>query len=519
MSQSSDNNKRIAKNTLLLYFRMLFMMVVSLYTSRVILNALGVEDFGIYNVVGGVVAMFSVISGSLSAAISRFITYELGKGDLSRLNKIFSASVTIQLLLSLIIVVLIESVGVWFLNVKMTIPADRMTAANWVLQFSIVTFVIGLISVPYNATIIAHEKMSAFAYISILEAVCKLSIAYLILISPIDKLIFYALLMSLVSLLVRLTYGSYCKKHFAECKYHFHWDKDLLKNMFSFAGWSFVGCSAQIMLTQGVNIITNLFFGVTANAARGIATQLDGAIRQLVNNFMLALNPQITKTYATGEHDYTLKLVYQGAKYSFFLVLFVAIPFLLEINYILKIWLGVFPENATIFVRWTIAIILADVLSLPIITANAASGRVKKYQLVVGGYNMMIFPIVYVCFTFGLPAYTAYIVHFVVFFTNLFVRIRLMRGILDITYKDYFIHVLIRIIPVFALGITAPSFICYYMEDNLLRLILVVVMTVFELPLLIYFIGLKKNERKLIVNLVNNKLLKRYRNANITNNR
>ena len=215
-TQSSNNNKRIAKNTLLLYFRMLFMMVVSLYTSRVILNALGVEDFGIYNVVGGVVAMFSVISGSLSAAISRFITYELGKGDQSKLNKIFSASVTIQLLLSLIIVVLIEAVGVWFLNTKMTIPAERMTAANWVLQFSIVTFVIGLISVPYNAAIIAHEKMSAFAYISILEAVCKLAIAFLIMVSPIDRLIFYAILMCVVGLIIRFTYGNYCKKHFAE---------------------------------------------------------------------------------------------------------------------------------------------------------------------------------------------------------------------------------------------------------------------------------------------------------------
>ena len=518
-TQTSDNNKRIAKNTLLLYFRMLFMMVVSLYTSRVILNALGVENFGIYNVVGGVVAMFSVISGSLSASISRFITYELGKGELSKLNKIFSASVTIQILLSLIIVVLVESIGVWFLNAKMAIPAERMTAANWVLQFSIVTFVIGLISVPYNATIIAHEKMSAFAYISILEVICKLAIAYLILISPIDKLVFYALLMCLVSILIRFTYGNYCKRHFTECYYHFRWDKSLLKNMFSFAGWSFIGCSAQILLTQGVNIITNLFFGVTANAARGIATQLDGAIRQLVNNFMIALNPQITKSYAAGEYDYTLKLVYQGAKYSYFLVLFVAIPFLLEIDYILKIWLKIFPDNAPIFVRLTIAIIMADVLSLPIITANAASGKIKKYQLVVGGCNMMIFPIVYVCFALGLPVYTAYIVHFIVFFTNLFIRIRLMRGILEITYKDYFKHVLIRIFPVLILGITFPAILCFYMDDSLLRLILVVALTVIELPILIYIIGLKQGERKMIIELGKKKLSKFNKNASITNNR
>ena len=508
-TQSSDNNKRIAKNTLLLYFRMLFMMVVSLYTSRVILNALGVEDFGIYNVVGGVVAMFSVISGSLSAAISRFITYELGKGDQSKLNKIFSASVTIQLLLSLIIVVLIESVGVWFLNAKMTIPAERMTAANWVLQFSIVTFVINLISVPYNAAIIAHEKMSAFAYISILEAVGKLTIAFLIIVSPIDKLIFYAILMCSVAVIVRLTYGHYCKKHFAECTYHFHWDKEILKNMFGFAGWSFVGCSAAVLIGQGVNVITNLFFGVTANAARGVATQVEGAIRQLVNNFMTALNPQITKSYAAGEHDYTLKLVYQGAKFSFFLTLFIAIPFLLEIDYILKIWLGIFPNEAPMFVRWAIAIIMADVLSQPIITANAASGKIKKYQLVVGGYNMTIFPLVFICFKLGLPAFSAYVVHFVVFFSNLFIRIRLMRGILNITYVDYIKKVLVRIIPVFLTALLVPICLYYNMAGGIVRLAANIAITVIELPLIIYAIGLNKSERITIRTFITNKILKR----------
>ena len=508
-TQSSDNNKRIAKNTLLLYFRMLFMMVVSLYTSRVILNALGVEDFGIYNVVGGVVAMFSVISGSLSAAISRFITYELGKGDQSKLNKIFSASVTIQLLLSLIIVVLIESVGVWFLNAKMTIPAERMTAANWVLQFSIVTFVINLISVPYNAAIIAHEKMSAFAYISILEAVGKLTIAFLIIVSPIDKLIFYAILMCSVAVIVRLTYGHYCKKHFSECTYHFHWDKEILNKMFGFAGWSFIGCSAAVLIGQGVNVITNLFFGVTANAARGVATQVEGAIRQLVNNFMTALNPQITKTYAAGEHDYTLKLVYQGAKFSFFLTLFIAIPFLLEIDYILKIWLGIFPNEAPMFVRWAIAIIMADVLSQPIITANAASGKIKKYQLVVGGYNMTIFPLVFICFKLGLPAFSAYVVHFVVFFSNLFIRIRLMRGILNITYVDYIKKVLVRIIPVFLTALLVPICLYYNMAGGIVRLAANIAITVIELPLIIYAIGLTKSERITIKTFITNKILKR----------
>ena len=338
MSDTSTNNKRIAKNTLLLYVRMLFMMAVSLYTSRVILNALGVEDYGIYNVVGGVVAMFSIISGSLSAAISRFITFELGKGDIDKLKKTFSAAVTIQLLLSLIIVILIESVGVWFLNFKMTIPSDRMAAANWVLQFSIVTFVINLVSVPYNATIIAHERMSAFAYISILEAVGKLAIAFLIMVSPIDRLVFYAILMCGVAVIVRLTYGYYCKRHFSECRYSFRWDKEILVKMFGFAGWNFIGASSAILRDQGGNIVINLFYGPAVNAARGIAMQVNGAVTGFVSNFMTALNPQITKSYAAGDRAYMMTLIYQGARLSFYMLLLLSLPVFLNTHYILVIW-------------------------------------------------------------------------------------------------------------------------------------------------------------------------------------
>lgn len=283
VTDATNHNKRIAKNTLLLYFRMLFLMLVSLYTSRVVLNALGIDDFGIYNVVGGVVAMFSILSGSLSTAISRFITYELGKGNQERLKVIFSSAVTIQLGLGLIILLFAETIGLWFLNYKMNIPADRMVAANWVLQFSMLTFIINLISIPYNAAIIAHERMSAFAYIGILEAVGKLLIAYLITVSPIDRLIFYALLMAAVALIVRLTYGKYCRCYFKECKYNFTFDKVLLKEMFGFAGWNFIGAISGILRDQGGNIVINLFCGPTVNAARGIAAQANTAIQGFVS--------------------------------------------------------------------------------------------------------------------------------------------------------------------------------------------------------------------------------------------
>lgn len=259
MSDTSTNNKRIAKNTLLLYIRTLFIMLITLYTSRVILNTLGVSDYGIYNVVGGVVAMFSVISSSLSSSISRFITYELGHGDFERLKRIFTTSVNIQIGISFVILVLAETFGLWFLNTKMNIPANRMTAANWVLQCSLISFIINLISLPYNACIIAHEKMSAFAYISILEAILKLTVVYMLLISPYDKLSTYAVLLVIVALLIRLAYGQYCKRHFEESRYKFVYDKPLIKEMTGFAGWSFFGNGAYMLNTQGVDMLINIF--------------------------------------------------------------------------------------------------------------------------------------------------------------------------------------------------------------------------------------------------------------------
>lgn len=484
-------------------------MLVSLYTSRVILNALGVNDYGIYNVVGGFVALSSIVTGSLSAACSRFITFSLGRDNKEEQNKIFSMSMMIMMGLSLLIMIVVEIVGIWFLTEKLNIPAERLEAAHWVFQCSVVSFVINLLSMPYNACIIAHEKMSVFAYITILDAAFKLGIAWGLLITPFDKLITYAILFLFISIIIRFVYTIYCKRHFEECHIVMVYDKRLASEMFSFAGWSFVGCSAQVLLTQGVNIITNLFFNVASNAARGVASQLEGAVRHLVNNFMMALNPQITKTYAAGEHDYTLKLVYQGAKFSFFLSLFFAVPFLFEMDYILRLWLKNYPAEAPTFARLTIAIILADVLSLPIITANAASGKVKKYQLVVGGYNMLIFPIVYVCFLAGLPAYSAYVVHFLVFFTNLFVRIRLMRGILPITYSGYIRNVFYKITPVFILCMILPYLVNSYMDEGLIRLAVLVTATIIELPILIFYIGLRKNERERIIAIAKNKLLKR----------
>lgn len=502
--QISDNNMRIAKNTLLLYFRMLFMMVVSLYTSRVILNALGVEDFGIYNVVGGVVAMFTVISGSLSAAISRFITYELGKGDQSKLNKIFSASVTIQLLLSLIIVVLIESVGVWFLNAKMTIPADRVTAANWVLQFSIITFVINLISVPYNAAIIAHERMSAFAYISILEAIGKLAIAFFIMWSPIDKLIYYAILMCTVAVIVRLTYGHYCKKHFTECTYHFHWDKDILKQMFGFAGWNFIGASSVVFRDQGGNIILNIFFGPTVNAARGIANQVNTAITGFVQNFMTALNPQITKSYASGDGEYMMTLIFQGARLSFYMLLLLSLPVLINTHYILVIWLKIVPEHAVLFVRLILIFAMCESISNPLITAMLATGKIRNYQIVVGGLQLLNLPLSYICLKTGFVPESILVVAIIISLACLFARLYMLRGIIGLSSILYMKNVFLNVLVVALLSAIIPYMLFCYMKETFFSFIIITLIAVLCTLVVEFYIGCNQKERFFVLNKVRN---------------
>ena len=497
--QTSDNNKRIAKNTLLLYFRMLFMMVVSLYTSRVILNALGVEDFGIYNVVGGVVAMFTVISGSLSAAISRFITYELGIGDQSKLNKIFSASVTIQLLLSLIIVILIESVGVWFLNAKMTIPDSRIVAANWVLQFSIITFVINLISVPYNAAIIAHEKMSAFAYISILEAVGKLTIAFFIMWSPIDKLVYYAILMCTVAVVVRLTYSHYCKKHFTECTYHFQWDKDVLKQMFGFAGWNFIGAASVVLRDQGGNIVINLFYGPAVNAARGIAIQVNNAVTGFVTNFMTALNPQITKSYAVGDREYMMSLIYQGARLSFYMLLLLSLPILVNTHYILVIWLKLVPEHAVLFVQLILIFAMCESISNPLVTAMLATGNIRNYQIIVGGLQIMNLPISYIFLRLGYMPESVLVVAIAISQCCLAARLYMLRGLIGLSSLKYLKNVYLNVVVVTIVSVIIPLLLSLYMEESFFSFIIISLIAMLSTAATELMIGCNQKERAFVI--------------------
>lgn len=512
MSKHSANNKRIAKNTLLLYFRMLFLMVVSLYTSRVVLNALGVNDFGIYNVVGGVVVMFSMLSGSLSSAITRFITYELGVGNQDNMRKIFSSSVTIQIGLAALIVLLAEVVGIWFLNVKMNIPDVRIVAANWVFQFSILTFAINLISVPYNASIIAHERMSAFAYISILEALGKLAIAYLITISPMDRLISYALLMCVVALLIRLVYGNYCKKHFEECTYHFIIDKVLLKRMFGFAGWNFIGTASAVLRDQGGNIIINLFCGPAVNAARGIAFQVNNATSGFVTNFMMALNPQIIKSYATDNRDYMMDLIYQGARFSFYMLLIFSLPVLVNTHYILGLWLKIVPDHAVLFVQLVLIFAMSESISNPLVTAQHATGKIRNYQLIVGGLQMLNLPVSYVLLRMGMFPEVVIVVAIVISQCCLGARLLLLRGMIGLSIRKYVMKVYLNVLMVTMISAILPLFISKQLEESFLNFILLSFLAFICTGITIYYIGCNKTERQFVLNkmyIIKNKLNKR----------
>lgn len=508
MTSQSENTKRIAKNTLILYVRTLFTMLVSLYTSRVILNTLGVSDFGISNVVGGVVGMFSVISGSLSSSISRFITYELGHGDINKLKRIFSTSVNIQIGIALIIVILAECIGVWFVNHKLNIPAGRLVAANWVFQCSLLSFAIGLISVPYNACIIAHERMSVFAYMSILETILKLAIVYMLFISPYDKLISYAVLFVVVSFIMRLIYGWYCNKHFVESHYEFIYDRPLIKEMTGFAGWSFFGNTAYMFNTQGVDMLINIFLGVTLNAAKGVASQVQNAVMQFVGNFTVAINPQITKSYASGDREYMNKLVCRGARFSYFLLLIFAVPIVCEADYILYLWLKTVPEYAPIFLRLILFGTLMAILGNTMLTAIQATGNIRRYQIWITIAGCFVFPLTWIAYKLGFPPETTYIIYIIIYFLLNFIRVYIAKGLMDFPVRLYLFDVIFRVVIVSIVAFIFPLLVIRYFEPGFLRLCISCIAGLISSLLTINILGLEHVEREMIYKKVSHLLSK-----------
>ena len=503
MDTNVHRGARIARNTLLLYVRMFVLMLVGLYTSRVVLQALGETDLGIYTVVGGVVAMFTIISGALNSAVSRFITFEMGKGADAQLDKVYSTAVTIQLILGVIVVVLAEPIGLWFINNEMTIAPERIPAARMALHFSLLAFVINLMSVPQMASITAHERMSAYAYIGILDALLRLGTALLVARSAGDRLVQYAALMAVTVVLVRIAYGVYCRLNFEECRYRPVFDRKLVGEMFSFAGWNFVGVTSGVLRDQGGNLLVNVFTNPAVNAARGIAVQLNGAVQSFVTNFMTAVNPQITKSYAAGECGYMFSLVRKSSRMSFFLLLMLVLPLVLNTETVLALWLAEVPKHTELFVQLFLIFALSESLSNPMITAMLATGRIRNYQLVVGGIQLLNIPVSYIFLKMGAAPEVTVVVAIALSQICLAARLIMLNRATGFPVGEFLKTVYVKSVFVVLPGAAVvPAFFEMVKPEGVWGLLASVAVCVLWTAIVIYTIGMDGDERGMLKNIM-----------------
>ena len=495
---SQDNNKRIAKNTLLLYLRMLFLLGINLFVSREVLAALGVVDFGIYNVVGGFVTMFTMISGAMATATQRFISFEIGRGREGNVKSTFSTAVVIHIFLALLVLCVAETIGLWFVNTQMSFPSERYVAVNWVYQLSVLTFLINIISVPYNAAIIAYEKMAAFAYVSIFEAIAKLSVVYLIIWAQVDKLILYAALLALVAIVVRVIYGIYCNKHFAECKCNWKSNKEIKKKMMSFVSWNLIGSLAGVLKEQGINVLLNVFFGAAVNAARGLAFQVNNAINGFVSNFQLAMNPQIVKTYASGNQEEMFKIVFRGSKFSYMLLLTLSLPVIIEAPFILNLWLKEVPEYTVIFLRLVLLSALIESLSGPLIASMHASGKVRDYQIVVGGLSLLTLLFAYLVLKIYPIPYLAMVVGVVMALLCLIARLYMLKRSINLPVLLFLRSVCLVDLWITIAASLLPIIIYVNMEGGVLSFITVCMVSFLSTITFCYVMGLNRGEKAML---------------------
>lgn len=503
-----DNNSRIAKNTIFLYLRMGISMLVSLYTSRVILNALGVEDFGIWGVVGGIVSMFLFLNSALSSTTFRFFAYAIGEGDEKEVNKLFNASFLIHVILAIVIVILCETVGLWFLTHKMVIPEEKMYMAHIVFQFSIVISAISILMVPVTSLIIAYEKMNVFAYLTISDTIFKLLIAWLILWLPTGRLGYYAFFLFLVSLLNALFYVVYCKLTFKNIRYTLVFDKKVYRSLTAFTSWSLFGNLAYVGYTQGLNILLNIFFGPTVNAARTIALQVEQTIRTFVVNFQTAVNPQIIKSYAQNDYSYMHSLIYASSKFSFYLLFLSSLPIMLETEIILEIWLKTVPEYTVSFIRIMLLIIMMETMSNSIMTSVVATGDIKKYHIVVGTLLMLILPISYVALKLGFSPVSVFYVYLVIEVFACVTRLMIVRPMVKLSIWGYLKNVVFQSVQVAVLGSILPLVVYYFMDASFVRLIIVTLVSLISASVSIYMIGLNAVEKRFVLSKISS-LIKR----------
>lgn len=483
---------------------MILIMGVSLYTSRVILRVLGIEDFGIYNVVGGIVVMASFISSSMSSAIQRFISFELGKNNLIELGRVFSMSVNIHIIIAFVILILSETVGLWFVNNELTIPKNRMYAANIVYQLSILTFLVNLISVPYNAAILAYERMNVFAYIGVVEVTLKLLSVFALEWFGYDQLALYAFFLFLIAFFIRVLYGVYVSKNIIDCKYTFFWDKQLFKTLMDFAGWNLWGNIAHITYTQGINVLLNIFFGPIINASRAIAFQVNSALNSFVSNFQIALKPQIIKSFATDKNQYMQTLIFSGAKYSFFLMLLLCSPILLSTSQIINWWLGSVPDITIIFCKLVIIESLINSISGTLMAGIQASGKIKLYQGVVGGLLLLILPLSYLFLRLGYPPETTLYISIFTVIIALIARVFIVSNILNFSKLAFFKEVLSPIILISTITLLIGFFMTEIIKENIYNLFMINSLLIFLIFILIGVIGLSKSEKKYIKTIIIN---------------
>lgn len=506
-TSTAENNKRIAKNTLILYVRMLFCMIISLYTSRVLLDTLGISDYGIFNVVGGVVVMMNVLNSAMSVSTQRYLTFEIGKSDFEQFRKTFSMCMNIFLCLSGLILVLGETVGLWFINTYLVIPPDRIYAANWVYQFALLSCVCSLLATPYNAAIVSHERMNIYAYVGVAEVLLKLIIVYILVLIPFDRLAFYGVLTFLSSALMTLIYRFYCVRQFKETHFLLYWNKNLFKNLASYSGWNLFGSISGVAKGQGLNVLINIFFGPSVNASRGIAYQVNGVVQSFFTNFYMAVRPQITKYYAQGNKEEMFKLVFNSSKMAFFLILLVSLPLVIEAPVIIKLWLGKMPDYVVIFVRLIIVITAIDSMSTPLMTAIHATGNNRLYQFSVGLIMIMTLPISYVFLKLGYSPVSVFIISLVLSVISMLIRLLITKKQLGIPFRKYILQVVLRSFMVAFLAAILPVWIHMTMPQSWFTTIIVCGACMVCSIISAYLIGLDKKERQAATTFVKSKII------------
>lgn len=503
-----SDSKRIAKNTMLLYIRMFLTMGVSLYTSRVVLNALGVQDFGIYSVVGGVVTLFSFVNSAMSTVTQRFLAIDVGKKDWEGLRKTFNSALMIHIGIALLVLVIAETIGLWFINYKLNLPAGRIDETNFIYQFSILTSMIGITQVPFNALIIVRERMNVFAMISVAEVLLKLLIVYLLYLSSFNKLETYSVLLFISLIIVSTIYKVYCLRNFKESKFKLYWDKAYYKTLISYSGWNLFGNIAYVAKGQGTNMLLNIFFGTVVNAAYGIMIQVQTAINSFSSNFQMAVNPQIYKNFAQGEMQKMHKLMFQASKFSYYLMFVLVCPIIFNVHFILIWWLKNPPQYTPVLVNLALINLLIECLSRPLATGSMATGKIKWYQITVGSILFLNLPLSYLGFKLTNDPPVFLYITIVLSFITFFLRLIFLKKMVDLSIsyfiKDVFIPILY--ITCLCLGLLYTFRFYAGQSDSFFKLVWESVVIVTVTLTVVFLLGFKKSEKAMVFNLIGKKL-------------